>query len=95
MARKTKNGSLRKAQTFSFTAPAATSVLLVGDFTNWQERPIPLRKEADGIWHVKLELPPGAYHYRFLVDGEWRDDAECSLRVPTPFGSENAVRQVA
>lgn len=95
MARKTKNnGTNNKAQTFAFTAPAATSVLLMGDFTHWQERPIPLRKEADGVWRATVELPPGEHHYRFLVDGEWRDDPECALRVPTPFGSHNAVRQV-
>lgn len=96
MARKTKNNGMNnKLQTFSFTAPAATSVLLAGDFTHWQERPIPLRKEADGVWRTTVELPPGTHHYRFLVDGEWRDDPECSLRAPTPFGSHNAVRRIA
>jgi hypothetical protein len=40
-------------------------------------------------------LPPGAHHYRFLVDGEWRDDPECALRTPNPFGGENMTRQVA
>jgi len=29
-------------QQFSFTAPAATSVQLVGDFTHWQDQPISL-----------------------------------------------------
>ncbi len=32
---------------------------------------------------------------RFLVDNEWRDDPECTLRVPNPYGSENAVRKVS
>lgn len=81
-------------QTFSFTAPGAMSVQLVGDFTNWQERPISMQKGADGVWRATVELPPGTYHYRFLVDGEWRDDPECALRVPNPFGTQNAVRQV-
>jgi hypothetical protein len=39
-------------------------------------------------------LEPGTYHYRFLVDGQWRDDPECTLRVDNPYGSNNAVRQV-
>jgi len=81
-------------QTFSITAPAAMSVMLVGDFTHWQEKPISLAKHQGGVWSAAVELPPGTHHYRFLVDGEWRDDAECSLRVPNPFGSLNAVRQV-
>jgi len=70
------------------------SVLLVGDFTHWQEKPIALRKSPDGVWMGAVDLPPGTYHYRFMVDGEWRDDPESTLRVPNPFGTENAVRQV-
>jgi 1,4-alpha-glucan branching enzyme len=37
-------------QTFRFSAPAAMSVLLVGDFTHWQQRGIPMQKGKDGIW---------------------------------------------
>jgi len=46
------------------------------------------------VWKVSVELPPGVHHYRFLVGGEWRDDPECIVRVPNPFGGQNAVRQV-
>ncbi|NGO39274.1 hypothetical protein G4L39_07665 [Limisphaera ngatamarikiensis] len=82
-------------QTFRFTAPDAMSVLLVGDFTHWQNAPIPMRKGPGGVWEVTVPLAPGIYHYRFLVDGEWRDDPECTLRVPNPFGSQNNVRFVS
>ncbi len=82
-------------QTFSIAAPGAMSVQLVGDFTQWQQMPINLHKGADGIWRTTVELGPGAHHYRFLVDGQWRDDPECALRVPNPYGGHNAVCQVA
>ena len=88
----TENGNL---QSFSFAAPSATSVQLVGDFTRWQETPIRLQKGADGIWRTNVQLQPGEHHYRFLVDSQWRDDPECAARAPNPFGGENAVRQVA
>lgn len=84
-----------RVQNFSFAAPAALSVQLVGDFTHWQQKPINLQKGADGIWRTNVELAPGAHHYRFLVDGQWRDDPECALQVPNPFGGQDAVRQVA
>jgi hypothetical protein len=42
MAKQTKNSNSKK-QTFHFTAPDATSVLLVGDFTHWQQQPIPMQ----------------------------------------------------
>ena len=95
----TKNGKTGtgngRTQTFSFAAPSAMTVQLAGDFTHWQKEPISLRKGADGIWRVTVELSPGTHHYRFLVDGQWHDDPECVLHVPNPFGGQDAVRQVA
>ena len=82
-------------QTFRFSAPAATSVLLVGDFTHWQKHAVPMQKGKDGIWTTTLELSGGRHTYRFIVDGEWQDDPECTVRVPNPFGSQDMVRQVA
>ena len=81
-------------QTFRFSAPGAMSVLLVGDFSHWQQRGIPMQKGKDGIWVATVTLPPGKHTYRFIVDGEWRDDPECTLRVPNPYGSQDMVRQV-
>lgn len=92
MARK---ALISKKQTFRYTAHDARSVLLVGDFTHWQSQPIALRKGADGIWSATVELAPGTHSYRFIVDGEWRDDPECTIRVANPYGGENMVRQVA
>jgi 1,4-alpha-glucan branching enzyme len=92
MARQhTKN----KLQTFSITAPDAMTVALVGDFTHWQQKPIRLQKDARGIWHTTVELEPGPHRYRFLVDGQWRDDPECTLQVSNPYGGRDSVRQVA
>jgi 1,4-alpha-glucan branching enzyme len=54
-----------------------------------------MKKGADGMWQAAVQLPPGTHRYRFLVDGEWRDDPECTLRTPNPFGGENMTRQVA
>jgi 1,4-alpha-glucan branching enzyme len=92
MARNTAKKSME--QMFSFHAPDAMSVQLVGDFTHWQKSPINLQKAEGGVWRTKVTLPPGVYHYRFLVDGQWRDDPECTLRVDNTHGGENAVRQV-
>lgn len=82
-------------QQFRITAPTALTVQLVGDFTGWRHAPISLKKGTDGVWRTEVELQPGVHHYRFLVDGEWRDDPECTVRVPNPYGTEDSVRQVA
>ncbi len=83
-----------RKQEFRFTSPTARSVQLVGDFTGWGQRPLGLTKGKDGVWRISVDLAPGLHRYRFLVDGEWRDDPECSMRVPNPFGTENALREV-
>jgi len=84
----------QKNQTFRITAPTAQKVSLVGDFTNWQERLILMKKGNDGVWTTTVGLAPGKHNYLFLVDDEWRDDPECPLHVPNPHGGQNMVRQV-
>ena len=81
-------------QEFFYSAPEANSVQLVGDFTHWQRKPVNLVKQADGVWKTSVALAAGTYHYRFLVDGTWCDDPQCTLRIPNIFGSHNMVREV-
>ena len=83
-----------KEQQFSFRAPGALSVQLLGDFTHWQSQPVHLKKESDGVWRTSIPLEPGTYHYRFLVDGQWQDDPDCTLRVGNPFGTENMICEI-
>ncbi len=54
-----------------------------------------MKPASNGLWSVSVALPAGNYQYRFLVDGEWRDDPECGQRAPNPFGSQNMVRIVS
>jgi 1,4-alpha-glucan branching enzyme len=89
-----KQAHIFKNQTFRFKAPTAKKVLLAGDFTDWQKRAIPMQKGNDGVWTATIGLAPGSHHYLFIVDGQWRDDPECPLRVPNPHGGQNMVRKV-
>jgi 1,4-alpha-glucan branching enzyme len=89
-----KTTILKQKRTFSMDAPTAKRVLLAGDFTRWLSNPIPLRKHPGGIWENVVSLVPGTYHYRFLVDDEWRDDPKCTVRVQNPFGTLNDVVQI-
>ncbi len=58
---------------FRMKAPKAKTVFLVGDFNHWKSGTLALAKVADGSWELTLALPPGRYHYRFLVDGKPQD----------------------
>ena len=84
-----------KTQTFRYLAPAATSVMLVGEFTEWQQNALVMEKGNDGVWTTTLKLPAGKHSYLFIVDGQWCEDPECTTRVPNPFGGFDMVRQVA
>ena len=90
-----KTDEAKSVQEFFFSAPEANSVQLVGDFTHWQRQPINLVKQANGVWQTSVALAAGSYHYRFLVDGAWCDDPQCTLRIPNIFGSHNMVREVS
>jgi len=79
---------------FALSAPEARTVCLVGDFTHWEQHPIPMKRNRTGLWKTQVPLQPGKYQYRFLVDGEWFDDPKCALHAPNPFGSENDIRIV-
>lgn len=95
MARKNTKTDQTKPQTFSITAPGALNVMLVGDFTSWQDKPISMVKRDEGRWTASVNLPPGTYQYQFIVDGQWRHDPDNTQRVPNPYGGENSVRTVS
>ena len=84
-----------RTEIFSFQSAGAANVQLVGDFTQWQERPIQLQKDSGDIWKATVILPPGTHQYKFVVDGNWCDDPKCDQRAPNPFGGENNLRRVA
>ena len=89
-----KTNAIEQKRTFSFMAPGAGDVLLAADFTRWLTKPIRLHMDPDGVWRVTVSLSPGTWQYRYFVDGEWRDDPECKVRVRNPFGTVNDVIQI-
>ncbi|MBW7905332.1 MAG: glycogen-binding domain-containing protein [Phycisphaerae bacterium] len=56
---------------FSCQAPDAKVVHLAGTFNGWDPRATPMAKRARGEWARELELAPGRYEYKFVVDGRW------------------------
>ena len=73
----------------------AKEVVLTGDFTQWAKDKIRLTPLSGGEWITVLELAPGDYQYRLIVDGEWRDHSEAARKIGNPFGTQNAVLTVA
>ncbi|RPI71302.1 MAG: hypothetical protein EHM45_23770, partial [Desulfobacteraceae bacterium] len=75
----TLNNKKKKIQ-FQLSLPEAQNVSLAGDFNDWDVNAHPLKKQANGNgekkWRTVLYLSPGIYEYRYLVDGEWRNDLD-------------------
>ena len=89
----TKKEKARKVD-FSFSAPYAESVLIAGDFNDWDATSHPMKRDKKGVWNASLNLSPGTYQYRFFVDGEWQSDPGCADCVENPFGTLNCVKKV-
>ena len=84
-----KKKTARKVN-FTMEAPEAQNVSLAGDFNNWDISSHPL-KASKGKWKTSIKLEPGRYEYRFLIDGEWQNDPNCTNFVPNSYGSENCI----
>ncbi len=75
--------------------PGATDVRIAGDFNGWvPDKDVQSLVQAEGperIWTKILNLAPGTYHYRYVVDGEWREDPDNPNAVPGPVGGRNSI----
>jgi hypothetical protein len=83
---------------FVLVAPEAARVSLVGDFNDWDETATSLEPSAsdDGLWSVRVPLPPGRHQYAFVVDGtQWLADPAAPVVEPDDFGTPNSVVTVA
>ena len=50
---------------------SVTNVAIVGDFNGWNPDHDWLKRDEDGIYRLRLRLPPGEYPYVLIVDGKW------------------------
>ncbi|MBI5623187.1 MAG: hypothetical protein HY924_05345 [Elusimicrobia bacterium] len=78
---------------FSLTAAKAKEVRLAGDFTQWERGSVTLNPRGNGRWETLIPLPPGRYHYFFLVDGRPTLDPKNPL-VETSGLQQACVREV-
>ncbi len=63
------------------------TVGLCGDFAGW--RIIDMKNER-GVYRAELDLAPGSYLYKLVVDGEWIADPANPDKIADPFGGHNS-----
>jgi hypothetical protein len=79
---------------FVFPAPSAQSVSVSGDFNGWSPAATPLNRHENGRWEATVDLKPGRYQYKFIVDGQWVADPLAKESVLNQHGTLNSVIEV-
>jgi hypothetical protein len=54
-----------------------------------------MKRDKNGVWNKAVLLPPGNYQYKFLVDGQWREDPKNNHTCLNCFGSYNNILNLA
>ncbi len=95
MARiKTRQRIKRRKVTFSLENAEANGVFLIGDFNKWNPKTHPMKSDGNGTWVKDVIIPPGKYEYKFMVDGQWKEDPQNEQLCPNCFGTYNNIINV-
>ena len=80
---------------FRYRDPQASTVYVVGEFNNWTpNQEARMTPNGQGLFGTRIDLDPGIYQYRFIVDGRWVEDPDNPRTAPAPFGGVNSVLEV-
>lgn len=76
--------------------PQPREVSCVGDFNRWNTKKGRMEFDAQtGVWKIELNLLPGKYKYKFLIDSSiWITDPAQAERGDDGFGGECSVLTV-
>ena len=75
--------------------PRAATVQIAGDFNNWQpEETVLTNVDGKGKWVLDMNLTPGKYRYRMVVDGQWQQDPYNEATEMNPYGEYNSILEV-
>ncbi len=68
----------------------AKSVIVTGNFNRWNRDGYRMSRQ-NGKWVLPLNLTPGKYTYKFIVDGNWILDPANKLYEANEYGTDNSV----
>lgn len=88
---KISNSRFRKV-TFSFAGQPGHQVSVAGSFNDWDPGKHPMTYSPDSeIYSCQIEIIPGTYEYKLVIDGEWVTDRENTNFSANDFGTLNSV----
>jgi hypothetical protein len=86
--------SLKGNTTFRLKGYAEASiVVLTGSFNEWNQSQLVFGREG-GEWVCRVDLDPGVYHYKFIVDGNWLLDPSNPETFEDEAGNINNVIEI-
>ena len=90
-----------KSTDITCMAPEAKAVFIAGTFNDWNLKDIPMKRLKSGKWKASIELAPGSYEYKFIVDDNWccspscEDESSCPQCVTNCHGTMNRTLEVS
>ena len=82
----------KKAVTFTVHAEKGKAVYLAGSFNEWSTTAKKMAYKAkSGLYAATVQLVPGEYQYKFVIDGTWCADPENENAVKNDQGTFNSV----
>ena len=72
-----KKVSKKEPVVLTVQADVGSKVFLAGSFNNWDPTGIEMKdKDGNGVYTVAINLDPGIYEYKFVINGTWTLDPD-------------------
>lgn len=84
----------RQLVTLTFGNMDCMDIQIAGDFNDWQPDHGVETRIVNGVLQKILNVKPGAYQYRLIVDGKWQEDPDNPLQVTNNYGEINSLLRV-
>ncbi len=88
------NPGLNSVYEFSVAAAAGSTVCLAGSFNEWNPDASRMLPAKNGRFAVRVQLRPGEYEYKFVINDEWFMDRENEEFSANDLGTLNSVLKV-
>jgi hypothetical protein len=72
-------------------------IYLAGNFNGWNpsnDDYLLSDEDGDGIYSITINLEPGTYQYKFVIDSRWTKDPHAPGSHPDGFGGQNGKFEV-
>lgn len=72
-------------------------IYLAGNFNGWNpgnDDYLLADEDGDGIYSITIQLEPGTYQYKFVIDSRWTKDPNSPAAHPDGFGGQNGKFEV-